>query len=535
MIRRPSKTMSLLALARATTVATATTVVTATAAFASSETAANNNADAPTYAGEVAQLLNDNCVQCHRPGQTAPMSLQTYKEVRPWARSVSRHVEARTMPPWHAVDGAGAFTNDRSLSQSDIDTIVDWVQAGAPAGDLAAAPEPPTFPEGEWQLGEPDKIVTFDEIEVKAGDRDEFHDLVGKLLLPEDKWLTGIEILPGNSKVVHHVIIYEMKGFDFDPTEGWLGAWAAGAEPMVFPEGTGRRLQKGSNLIADMHYHPADTDEVDQTRIGLYFSDEPPEKELTNIWIMNANFKIPAGADNHEVRASHRFWQSGKLLTLTPHMHYRGRDMEYIARFPDGSEKTLLKVDNYDFNWQTVYELEEPVDIPAGTVVEAIAHYDNSSGNPVNPDPTIDVTFGNESYDEMMIAFADFIVDEGVRPMTPSELRTSLISEVAAKHPGAVYSVSGKPIEKRDEPNSWAPLYLPEEGDGIFYVIWNGDLHDSKITDVTWEGKKFSGKLQSPYGAFDLTGERTKDGKITTTIDLPNNDVTFDGALVEGP
>ena len=523
MIRKNSKFMSFLALA------------TATAAFAGSETATNTNADAPTYAGEVAEVLNTNCVQCHRPGQSAPMSLQSYDEVRPWARSIAKNVADRAMPPWHAVDGAGAFANDRSLSQTEIDTIVNWVQAGAPAGDLAQSPEPPSFPEGEWQLGEPDKIVTFDEIEVKAGDRDEFHDLVGKLLLPEDKWLTAIEILPGNSKVVHHVIIYEMKGFDFDPTEGWLGAWAAGTDPMIFPEGTGRRLKKGSNLIADMHYHPADTDEVDQTRIGLHFADEPPPKELTNIWIMNQNFKIPAGASNHEVKASHRFWQSGKLLTLTPHMHYRGQDMEYVARFPDGSEKTLLKVDNYDFNWQTVYELEEPVDIPAGTVVEAIAHYDNSADNPDNPDPTIDVTFGDESYDEMMIAFADFIVDEGVRPKTASEIRTSLISEVAAKHPDETYSVSGKPVEKRDEPNSWAPLYLPNEGDGVFYVIWNGELHDSKITDVTWDGTKFSGKLESPWGPFDLTGEKTADGKITTTIDLPNDDVTFDGALVEGP
>ncbi len=519
-----------------------TALATATASLAAppmnnkpAPVAENAAKDAPTYAGDVAGLLNSKCVQCHRPGQTAPMSLQNYDEVRPWARSIGRNVAARAMPPWHAVGGAGAFSNDRSLSDSEIDTIVNWVQAGAPAGDLSQAPDAPEFPQGEWKLGEPDKVVTFDEITVKGGDEDQFHDLVGKLQLPEDRWITAIEILPGNSKVVHHVIIYEMKGFDFDPTTGWMGAWAAGADPMVYPTGTGKRIQKGANLIADMHYHPTDTDEVDQTRIGLHFADKEPEKELTNIWIMNTGFKIPAGAENHEVRASHKFWQSGKLLTLTPHMHYRGKDFKYVAKYPDGTEQTLLEVDNYDFNWQTVYELVEPIDIPAGTVVEAVAHYDNSANNPANPDPTIDITFGDESYDEMMIAFADFIVDDGVRPKSAQEIRTELISEVAAKHPGHVYSVSGKPEAERSEPHSWAPLYLPESGDGFFYVIWNGELQESKISDVSWTGKSFTGKLHSPYGPFDFIGEKSKKGEISVTIDLPDEKVNFDGSLAEGP
>ncbi len=503
--------------------------------FAANNAKATNAKDAPTYASDVAAVLNSNCVQCHRPGQTAPMSLTNYQEARPWARSIARKVADRTMPPWHAVGGSGTFSNDRSLSDTEIDTIVSWAKAGAPAGDLASAPEPPKFPEGEWKLGEPDAIVTFDEIEVKAGDKDEFHDLVGKLQLPEDKWLTGIEILPGNSKVVHHVIIYQMKGFDFDPTQGWLGAWAAGTDPMVYRPGTGKRIEKGANLIADMHYHPADTDEVDQTRIGLHFADEEPEKEVVNLWIMNQNFKIPAGASNHEVVADYKFWQSGKLLSFTPHMHYRGKDFNYVAHYPDGREELLLQVDKYDFNWQTVYELDEPIDIPAGTTIKATAHFDNSAENPVNPDPTKDITFGNESYDEMMIAFADFIVDEGVSPKSHFEIRTELISKLAAEHPGQVYSISGKPEEQRSEPNSYAPLYLPEEGDGLFYVIWNNQLDATKVTDIAWNGKKFTAKLQSPWGPFDFSGEKGKKGSITTKIHLPENESTWEGALVDGP
>ena len=302
------------------------------------------------------------------------------------------------MPPWHATSESLTFANDRSLDPAERDTILRWVQAGAPAGDLEQAPATPLFPESSWRLGEPDFVATLDEVTVPAGGPDQFHDLVGKVGLPEDKWIKAIEILPGNSKVVHHVIAVAVKGFNVDPQQGWMGAWAAGTDPMVFPEGTGRLLPKGSNIIADMHYHPAETEEKDVTRIGLHFADESEvERALANIWIMNQDFKIPAGTSNHEVRASRTFWQDGRILALIPHMHYRGTDFTFIAHRPDGTSETLMTVPSWDFNWQTVYNLEMPLEITEGTRVECIAHYDNSEANPVNPDPTIDVTFGDES------------------------------------------------------------------------------------------------------------------------------------------
>ncbi len=498
--------------------------------------APSTNVDVPTWSSDVAPLLHAKCTQCHAPNQSAPMSLRTYAEARPWAKSIARNVEARTMPPWHESGGNRSFLNDRSLTDAQVNTIVSWAKSGAPAGDLDTAPEPPPVPTGEWRLGEPDLIVTFEEVEIPADGPDQFRDLVARVALKEDKWITAVEILPGDPAVVHHVITYKMKGFDFDPTQGWIGGWAAGLDPMTFPEGTGRLFPRGSNLIADMHYHPSGTATKDSTRIGLHFLDKEPAKELTNIWVMNDTFKIPAGAENHEVRVSKKFWQAGKIMSFTPHMHYRGKDFTYTAKYPDGTEEVLFAVDKYDFNWQTAYELKEPISIPAGTVVECVAHYNNSASNAANPDPTIDVTFGDESYDEMMIGFLDFIVDEGTRPMTPFEIRSKMIPELASLHPGDVYQISGRPEAERSKPDAYAPLHLPKSGDGVFYVIW-GDrgLIASKVHNIEWSGKKFAAKVASPYGELDFLGQ-LNGFKIDTTLIIPGDEkpqeIKFDGERV---
>ncbi|HVS15226.1 MAG TPA: hypothetical protein VMV46_14955 [Thermoanaerobaculia bacterium] len=495
--------------------------------------AAPASLDAPTWSAHVAPILHQSCAGCHRPGQVAPMSLLTYQEARPWAKSIARRVEERTMPPWHATGGTAEFVNDRSIGDDEVETLVRWARAGAPAGDLDAAPAPPRFPSAEWRLGAPDFVITLEQVDVPAGGPDQFHNLVGKVGLPEDRWVTAIEILPGNPKVVHHVIAVGVKGFDVDPQQGWLGAWAAGTEPMVFPAGTGRLLPKGSNVIADMHYHPAETPESDVTRIGLHFADQPPAKELTNLWVDNESFEIPAGAEDHEVRATRRLWQSGKIMTLTPHMHYRGRDFRFVLHYPDGRQEVPLEVARWDFNWQTFYTLKEPIVVPAGTVIEAIAHYDNSTGNPANPDPTKNVRFGNESYDEMMIGFVDFVVDDGVRPLTPFELRTRELEEIARRHPGRVWAVSGKPPDKRSEPHSWAPLYLPEEGDGLFYLITNDRLVAAAVTGIEWQGNEFRSTVELPDGeTFGLTGALLEGGRIETTLHLPaDRTMPWDGQL----
>jgi len=458
-------------------------------------------AENPTWSGEVAAIVYDRCTGCHRPGQGTPMSFQSYGEVRPWARAIAKVVESRVMPPWHATEHVGAFANDRSLEDWQIETLVRWAGNRAPLGDAAAAPRPPEFPESEWRLGEPDLVVTLPEVEIPAGGPDVFHNLTGKVMLDEDRWVSAVEILPGNTKVNHHVIAFQVHGFDVDPEQGWLGAWAAGAEPFVFPPGTGRVMRKGANIIGDMHYHPTDTAEKDQTRIGLHFLDASEvEKELVNVWVMNTAFEIPAGDPNFEVRARHRFLQSGRIWGLAPHMHYRGKDWEFIARYPDGSELSLLRVDRYDFNWQTMYTFTEPLAVPEGTVLEAIAHFDNSPGNPVNPDPGVAVTFGDESYDEMMIGFLDFVVDDGVHPEAASETRKRYLDRLIAEHPGEVFV-----YPSRD--GGLAGLHLPRSGEGTIFLQVNRDLEPCRIYDIRWDGESFQAKVDIPnFRSVDLEG-----------------------------
>ncbi|PCJ56510.1 MAG: hypothetical protein COA73_11930 [Candidatus Hydrogenedentota bacterium] len=468
----------------------------------------------PTYTKDIAPILNNSCVECHRPGQVGPMSLLSYKEVRPWVKSIRKNVADKKMPPWHVSHSKVGLMNDRSLTQEEINTIVKWADSGAPRGKRSDLPPKPEFSDGDWKLGEPDFIVTLPEVEIAGDGPDMFKDLPGKVNLKEDRWIKAIEILPGNSSVVHHVLAFQIQGFGVDPIGGWMGAWAAGTEPMVFPEKTGRIMKKGHSLIADMHYHPSGEDATDQTRIGLHFADEKDiEKELTNLWVMNTGFMIPAGADNHEVRAQYSFQQDGKILGFAPHMHYRGKDFSYTATYPDGTSEVLFAVDNYDFNWQTNYVLEEPIAIPEGTIIEAVAHYDNSTGNPANPDATIDITFGDESYDEMMIGFIDYVVDDGISPYTSKELRQKWTKELLSEFPNDTYSVYVK------DPTRPTVIYLPVGGEGVISLGVNNNITKCRIMDVTWNGTDFE-------GTCDFTGGET--APISGSIDRENGRIEIE-------
>ncbi len=486
-----------------------------------------------TYTKDIAPILNENCVSCHRPGQIAPMSLMSYDEVRPWAKSIRKNVSEKTMPPWHATAYVGEFVNDRSLDQSDIDTILAWIDQGTPRGSISDLPPTPEFPEGRWRLGEPDFIVELPEVEIPADGPDIFKNLPGKVMLPEDRWVTAVEILPGNAKVVHHVLTFQVKGFGVDPVGGWMGAWAAGTEPMEFPATTGRIMRKGANLIGDMHYHPCGTPEIDRTRIGLHFADSPDdiEKELINTWIINERFRIPAGAPSHEVRATHRIMQDGYIMGFAPHMHYRGKDFTYTATYPDGREETLLQVADYDFNWQTNYVLKDRLEMPKGTVIECVAHFDNSAGNPANPDPTIDITFGEESYDEMMIGFFDFIVKDGLRPESAEEARARLRTELYAAHPGEVYG-----LYNRDRDDA-SPMYLPRSGDGLMVLNINGTVTELPMREIVWTGDDFKALVPTEQiGDAVLSGSvdpKTGELKSRFIVEEREIDVPLKGFLMD--
>lgn len=451
--------------------------------------------DVPTYAKDVAPILNQKCVSCHRPGDIAPMSLLTYEEVRPWVKSIAKNVSENIMPPWHADPSIDRdYANDRSLTPEQIATITEWAAAGAPRGSQADMPPTPTFSQSEWRLGEPDHVIEFDPFTVPADGPDRFEDLVAPTGLDRDVWIKAIEILPSERSVVHHAIIFQSQNEHQDPT-GWLGAWAAGTDPMEFPDGTGRLLKQGKNLVADMHYHPSGVETTDQTRIGLHFVDEEDvQKELVNLWVMNVDFAIPPGAEHHEVTANYTFPQDSLIRSFTPHMHYRGKQFTYSATYPDGREEVLFRVNDYDFNWQTHYELEEPIAVPAGTRIDCLAVYDNSANNPANPDPGKTVTFGDESYDEMMIGFMDYTVVDGLRPEPVDVQMTRLLEEQSANNPGEVYDstlIAGNHRMRLG-------LHLPKTGEGYVAMDVIGSLQKVPTENLRWENNAFEAKVAIP-------------------------------------
>lgn len=473
----------------------------------------------PTYSKDVAPILNTNCVQCHRPGDIGPMSLMNYDEVRPWAKSIRKNVENGTMPPWHADPAVGQFKNDRSLEDWEVATLVNWAKRGAKEGDRGDLPPAPDVPTGAWRLGEPDVVVDFREVKLKGGGPDRFYDLTGKTGIEEDTWIRAIEVLPGNRQVVHHVIIWQ----GGQGSRGWLGAWAAGMEPMVFPEGTGRKLKAGVPLVADMHYHPADTPETDQTKIGLYLAKEDEiEKELINLWIQNAGFEIPAGKPDYKARANYTFTQDAYLMAFLPHMHYRGKSFTYTARFPDGRKQELLRVNDYDFNWQTGYEVADPIFVPKGTRINCVAVWDNSAENPDNPDPTRNVRFGDESYDEMMIGFVDYVVADGKSAKTPEETIAALAWELNEKDPGNIYRIDV--VSDEDETYLGAVELPRDRTTGTWHINMMGSMQKAPVSEIVWDGDRVTARLEIMGQVFNLDARvDPATNKVSGGVDEPDN------------
>ena len=384
-------------------------------------------ADAPvTFAKDVAPIFNKSCVECHRPTMFAPMSLMTFDDARPWARSIKQRVVSRVMPPWGADPAHGTFKNDPRLTEKEISTIVAWVDSGAPKGDDKDLPPPPTFADG-WTIGKPDAIFTMDEeFTIPATGTIPYKYFRAPTGLTEDKWIQAIEIHPGARAQVHHVIAFTQPAGSVPKPGGELGPTNIGGvtpnKPgLVFEPGIARLLRGNSDIVMQIHYTANGTENKDRTTVGVIYAKQPPTKMAAGGMAINPRFVIPANDGNAEVRATTPLTRDTIVTAFTPHMHVRGKDMTYIAHYADGTDETLLSVPKYDFNWQITYQLATPKLLPKGTTIEVIAHFDNSTANKFNPDPTKDVRWGDQTWEEMMIGFFSTVAPPAAAPATPQE------------------------------------------------------------------------------------------------------------------
>ena len=416
------------------------TFVAATAVLAASTVGSfateSDASQSPTFHRDVLPILQANCQDCHRPSGSriyrggVPMSLTTYEETRPWARSIERKIQSKEMPPWDASEvHDGVFRNERGLTDEEIETIARWVEAGAPRGDAAGAPAPLTWSDDEgWVMPDPDLVLMMPEPYFVDDDvRDVYtkHRLeLTKEIFPEDRWVQAIEFRRG-SDVVHHFNIFargpSTAGASLDGRPlgdgNYVGGATSGSPPHIWPEGYGTLLETGSTLTFDLHYHKEPgpgTGVWDQSSIAIKFATKPVEHPVHFYPVSNYTFEIPAEDPYWHDSAEHTFDRTVTVLGMLPHMHMRGREARYTATYADGEEELLLHVPDYDFDWQEIYWYETPKVLPAGTKLTIDMWFDNSVEESARWgfDPHRAVTFGPESTDEMLMGFISFVYND---------------------------------------------------------------------------------------------------------------------------
>ena len=379
-------------------------------------------ADAPTWNGGVAKIIQKACQDCHRPGEAAPFSLLAHDDARDWADMIREVIDNRRMPPWHAVAPSGHFSNERTLSDKERQTLLAWLDAGCPKGE-GEEPKRRSFIEG-WRIGTPDMVVRMGRpVEVPAQfllglAGMPYQYVISDAAIDKDLWVSEIEVRPQNRAQIHHIIVYIIpEGKNFPGVlrsspdglgGGMLAAYVPGDLPVVYPEGLAKKIPKGAKLVFEMHYTPNGVPVTDRSSVGLKFAKGPVRHEVRTRAIVNRRFTIPPGDGNHEVKASKAFEKEAVILTLSPHMHLRGKDFAMDLAEPGKPAIPLLRVPRYDFNWQESYALAKPLRVPAGTRIDCVAHFDNSPANPANPDPSKEVRWGDMTWNEMMIGFLDY-------------------------------------------------------------------------------------------------------------------------------
>jgi hypothetical protein len=406
----------------------------------------------PTYAEHVAPILFAHCTPCHRPGEVAPFSLTSYDEAKKHADLIALITEKGTMPPWKAVAGYGEFHDENRLSKTQLETLKNWAATGAPRGNAVKEPAAPKF-DSEWTLGKPDVVISPPrQYTIAAEGKDDYRNFVIKTDFKEPRYVTAMDVRPGNKKVVHHVIAFldetdraaklEEGNKDGKPgystfggigvaPSGALGGWAPGLRARESAPGTAFVLKPGTSIVLQIHYHKTGKVETDLTQVGLYFAKETPKSEMNLAWLANPMFRIPAGAKAHKVEGKLRIPVDVTLYGAMPHMHLLGRSMKAWAELPDGKTQPLIWVDDWDFNWQLTYAFKSPIKLPKGSLIRYESVYDNSADNPYQPnDPPKAVTWGEETTDEMFLLIMAYTVDG--HPITSARSYNSVIRPFGA-------------------------------------------------------------------------------------------------------
>ena len=370
-----------------------------------------------SYVETIVPILEQNCVSCHRPEGIGPWAMTSYEMVRGFAPMMREVLRTKRMPPWHADPHVGEWRDDAGISNEERTTLVHWIEAGAPRGKGEdPLPGIAVAPASDWPLGEPDLVIELPPYEVPASGVVDYQFPTVANPLDRDVWVRAMDVLPGSTEVVHHVLVglvdgdSNRRGGVFDD---YLGGYAPGVRPVELPEGTGMLLPKDDHFLAQVHYTPYGKAVTDVTRIGLYLREEKPDTFFRQGVVMNPTIAIPPNAKRHEQRAYQEFPADALLYDVLPHSHYRGRSSTFTLIYPDGREELLLSVPNYDFNWQRGYAFVEPKPVPAGSRLVHTTVYDNSAQNLGNPDPSKLVRWGLQSRDEMLYGAFSFVwVDE---------------------------------------------------------------------------------------------------------------------------
>jgi hypothetical protein len=391
-----------------------------------------------TFYKDVLPVLQKNCQSCHRPGEAAPMSFLTYESTRPWAKAIKNAVAAKKMPPWFADPSHGKFANDRTLSSADYNTLVSWVDNGAAAGNAKDAPKPIAFTDG-WVIGKPDMVFEIPTaFEIPASGTIDYQYVRMPTGFKEDRYIQIAEARPTDRERCHHIIAFirdpnspwfkdspvgvpfvpeKKRGEDGGGQGDFLAGYAPGMVAPVLKPGQAKLVKAGSDIVFQLHYTANGKPGSDKSRVGVIFSKEKPTERIVTLAAANPKFAIPPGDGNYRVDSKITLQDDATLTMMLPHMHLRGKSFEYRITYPDGTKETLLSVPHYSFSWQLSYFLAEPKKLTKGTVIECTAYFDNSPNNPANPDPSKEIHFGEQSWDEMMIGFFDVAIGFDKNPI----------------------------------------------------------------------------------------------------------------------